>query len=334
MAHRIAINGFGRIGRLVFRAIYNDPDFDVLCINDVADPESLAYLLKYDSVHGQFPEEVAADGNFILIGKKRIQVFMEHDASNLPLKELSIDIAIEATGLFTKVEDANRLRAAGAQLVIITAPSSNAQMFCMGVNHTLYNPEEHKVVSNASCTTNCLAPMAKVLHDNFGIVEGLMTTIHAITATQKTTDSPSGKDKRGGRAAATNIIPASTGAAKAVGQVLPELKGKLTGTAFRVPVLNGSVVDLTVRLEKRTSYAEICRAMKEASEGHLTGILDYTEDPIVSSDIIGNAHSCIFDSSAGLELNSHFYKLIGWYDNEWGYSSRVVDLVRYIANAK
>lgn len=314
MAIRVAINGFGRIGRLALRAIlenHNDK-VEVLAINDICDTGALAYLLKYDSVHKKFPLEVyTSDEDILSVGKKKIQVFKERDPANLPWRELEVDYVIESTGLFTSKEAANKHLLAGARRVIITAPSPDAPMFVMGVNEMFYDPSRDYIVSNASCTTNCLAPIVKVLLNNgMNIVEGLMTTIHAITATQKTVDGPSGKDWRGGRGASFNIIPSSTGAAKAVGKVIPEVQGKLTGMAFRVPVADVSVVDLTVKLEQETTYDAICRAMKEASNGAMKGILGYTEDEVVSSDFITDSRSSIFDKNAGIALNDKFFKLV------------------------
>jgi glyceraldehyde 3-phosphate dehydrogenase len=336
MAIRVAINGFGRIGRLAFRAIsqYHSDKIDVLAINDICETEALAYLLKYDSVHKKFPLEVdASDEGTLCVSKKKIQVFKEKDPAKLPWRELEVDYVIESTGLFTSKEAARKHLLAGAKRVIITAPSGDAPMFVMGVNEIFYNPSSDYIVSNASCTTNCLAPVVKVLLNNgMNIVEGLMTTIHAVTATQKTVDSPSGRDWRGGRGASFNIIPSSTGAAKAVGKVIPQVQGKLTGMAFRVPVPDVSVVDLTVKLEEDTTYDAICRAMKEASEGPMKGILGYTEEEVVSSDFITDSRSSIFDKNAGIALNDKFFKLVSWYDNEWGYSNRVVDLLLYMAS--
>ncbi|MBM3202211.1 MAG: type I glyceraldehyde-3-phosphate dehydrogenase [Chlamydiae bacterium] len=334
MAIRVAINGFGRIGRLALRAIaqHHSDKIDILAVNDICEANLLAYLLKYDSVHRHFPLDVRVEGSLLIVDNKKIQVFKEKDPAKLPWRELEIDYVIEATGLFTSKEAANKHIEAGARKVLITAPSTDAPMFVMGVNEKFYDPSRDHIVSNASCTTNCLAPVVKVLlSNNMQIAEGLMTTIHAVTATQKTVDGPSGKDWRGGRGAGFNIIPSSTGAAKAVGKVIPEVQGKLTGMAFRVPVADVSVVDLTVRLEKPTTYEAICDAMKEASNGSMKGILAYTEDEVVSSDFISDSHSCIFDRHAGIALNSQFFKLVSWYDNEWGYSNRVVDLLLFMA---
>lgn len=335
MAIRLAINGFGRIGRLVLRSIlqFHSEDIDVLAINDVCDAKTLAYLFKYDSVHGIFPEEVSSDEDHLFIGGRTIQVLAERDPSHLPWRELEIDFVIESTGLFTTVQKANKHLQAGARKVIISAPSADAPMYVMGVNEDRYDPANESIVSNASCTTNCLAPLVKVLlNNNFYIVDGLMTTVHSMTATQKAVDGPSPKDLRGGRGASFNIIPSSTGAAKAVGKVIPEVNGKLTGMAFRVPTPNVSVVDLTVRLEKPTTYDAICQAMKEASEGPMKGILGYTEEDVVSSDFIGDPRSSIFDKGAGIALNETFFKLVSWYDNEWGYSNRVIELLKHISS--
>jgi glyceraldehyde 3-phosphate dehydrogenase len=328
---KIGINGFGRIGRLAFRAAVGRKDVEVVGINDLVDPEYMAYMLKYDSVHGRFEGTVEVkDGNLIVNGKK-IRVTAEKDPSNLKWNEVGADIVIESTGLFLTKADAQKHITAGAKKVVMSAPAKDdTPTFVMGVNHKKLT-KDHTIVSNASCTTNCLAPIAKVLNDKFGIVEGLMTTVHAVTATQKTVDGPSAKDWRGGRAAYDNIIPSSTGAAKAVALVLPELKGKLTGMSFRVPVSDVSVVDLTVRLDKPASAEAIKAAMKEASEGELKGILGYTEDEVVSQDFRGDARTSIFDAKAGISLNDHFAKVVSWYDNEWGYSNKLVDLVQELA---
>lgn len=331
MKLKVAINGFGRIGRLVFRALMDDPNVEIALINDLADPKSLAYLLKYDTIHGVIHKDIRANDDFIFIDDHRIQVFNKKDPKEIPYTEIPVDFVIEATGIFKTLEGANRHRAGGAKRVIITAPS-DAKMFVMGVNHTEYNPEEHMVISCASCTTNCLAPLAHVLHNKFGIIEGLMTTVHAVTATQKTADAVSGKDFRGGRGIINNIIPSSTGAAKAVGKVIPELDGKMTGMAFRVPVDDVSVVDLTVRLEKSTSLQEISKELTKASHDYLKGILGVTDDPVVSSDFKGCILSSIYDEKASIQLNENFYKLVSWYDNEWGYANRVCDMMRYIAS--
>ncbi|MBU2903201.1 type I glyceraldehyde-3-phosphate dehydrogenase [Arenibacter algicola] len=326
---KIGINGFGRIGRLVFRATVERDNVDVVAINDLLDVEHLAYLLEYDSVHGKFNGTVEVkDGNLVVNGKT-VRITAERDPKNLKWDEVGADIVAECTGIFTTLETAQYHIDGGAKKVVISAPSSNAPMFVMGVNHKEVKASD-KIVSNASCTTNCLAPMAKVLNDSFGIEEALMTTVHATTATQMTVDGPSKKDWRGGRSALLNIIPASTGAAKAVTKVIPSLLGKLTGMAFRVPTADVSVVDLTVRLQKETSYEEIKKAFKKASEGELKGILGYTEEAVVSQDFIGDARTSIFDAGAGIELNSKFFKVVSWYDNESGYSNKLVDLAQYI----
>ncbi len=331
MAVKVGINGFGRIGRLVFRAAVSNPNIEILGINDpFIDPEYMVYMLTYDTVHGRFKGTAEAkDGNLIVNGKK-IAVYACMNPDEIPWKECGAEYIVESTGVFTTTDKASAHLKGGAKKVVISAPSSDAPMFVMGVNQNAYKPDM-KVVSNASCTTNCLAPLAKVINDKFGIIEGLMTTVHATTATQKTVDGPSKKDWRGGRGAAFNIIPSSTGAAKAVGKVIPELNGKLTGMAFRVPTADVSVVDLTVRLEKATTYDEIKAAMKAAADGELKGIVGYTEDKVVSSDFIGDARTSIFDADAGIMLNPNFVKLVSWYDNEWGYSCKVVDLISHMA---
>ncbi|PCJ57777.1 MAG: type I glyceraldehyde-3-phosphate dehydrogenase [Planctomycetota bacterium] len=329
MTKKIGINGFGRIGRLVFRAASERDDFEIVGINDLIDVEYMAYMLKYDSTQGKFNGDVSVDGSSLVVNGKKIRITSERNPADLKWNDIGADYVVESTGLFTSKEKANAHIAAGAKKVIISAPSGDAPMFVMGVNHESYTSDMN-VVSNASCTTNCLAPIAKVLNDEFGIVEALMTTVHATTATQKTVDSPSMKDWRGGRGAGQNIIPSSTGAAKAVGKVIPSLNGKLTGMAFRVPTPDVSVVDLTVKVEKSTSYDEIKAAMKKASEGSLKGILGYTEDMVVSNDFIGDSRTSIFDANAGIGLNDTFFKVVSWYDNEWGYSSKVVDLITYI----
>ncbi|NEN88451.1 MAG: type I glyceraldehyde-3-phosphate dehydrogenase [Okeania sp. SIO3H1] len=335
MALKVAINGFGRIGRLVFRAGLNHPDLiEFVGINDLVPPPNLAYLLKYDSTHGRFPGDVSASDDGMTINGKFIPCVSVRNPAELPWKEKGADYVVESTGLFTTFDGASNHLAAGAKRVIISAPTKDpdrVKTLLMGVNHDQFEPTEDTIVSNASCTTNCLAPIAKVIDDNFGLAEGLMTTVHAMTATQPTVDGPSKKDFRGGRGAAQNIIPASTGAAKAVTLVLPQLKGKLTGMAFRVPTPDVSVVDLTFKSEKSTSYKEICAAMKAAAEGPMKGILGYTEDPVVSTDFTSDPHSSIFDAGAGIELNSNFFKVVSWYDNEWGYSCRVVDLMLSMA---
>lgn len=333
MVCNIAINGFGRIGRLVFRNAILRNDINVLAINDLVPPDNLAYLLKYDSTHGRFPAEITFDENSISVNGKKIKVFSERDPAKLPWKELGADYVIESTGFFNTLDDCKKHLVAGAKRVIITAPAKgDVPTFVMGVNQEKYDPKKDFVVSNASCTTNCLAPITKVLLDNFGIQEGLMTTIHAMTSSQPTVDGPSKKDWRGGRSASQNIIPASTGAAKAVALCLPEVKGKLTGMALRIPVIDVSVVDLTVRLEKSTTVDAICEAMRQASLGPMKGILAYCDEQVVSTDFIGDTHSSIFDKLACIGLNDKFFKLIAWYDNEMGYSCRVVDLVTYIAS--
>ena len=327
---RVAINGFGRIGRLVFRAGLNNPQIEFVCINDLVPPEAIAYLLKYDSTHGRFNGTVEAQDNGIVVNGKHIPCVSVRNPEELPWGDYAVDYVVECTGLFTTYEGAAKHLTAGAKRVVISAPTKDpdrVKTLLMGVNHQSYDPSQDAIVSNASCTTNCLAPIAKVIDDNFGLAEGLMTTIHAMTATQPTVDGFSKKDLRSGRSAAQNIIPASTGAAKAVTLVLPELAGKLTGMAMRVPTPDVSVVDLTFRTEKATSYAEICRAMAEASAGEMNGVLGYTDDPVVSTDFTGDTHSSIFDAGAGMELNSNFFKVVAWYDNEWGYSNRAIDLI-------
>ncbi|MBP9853944.1 MAG: type I glyceraldehyde-3-phosphate dehydrogenase [Candidatus Omnitrophica bacterium] len=330
---KIGINGFGRIGRLVFRAAVGRKDVEVVGINDLVEPEYLAYMLKYDSTHGQFEGDIKVEGNNLIVNGKKTRITAEKDPANLKWNEIGADYIVESTGLFTTIDKAQGHLKAGAKKVIISAPSADAPMFVMGVNQKSYK-NDMNVISNASCTTNCLAPIAKVLNDKWGIVEGLMTTVHATTATQKTVDGPSMKDWRGGRGAGQNVIPSSTGAAKAVGKVIPELNGKLTGMAFRVPTPNVSVVDLTCRLAKPAKYDEIKKAMKDASEGELKGILGYTEDAVVSTDFLGDARTSIFDADAGIALNDNFVKVVAWYDNEWGYSNKTVDLIQYIATVK
>ncbi len=327
---KIGINGFGRIGRLVFRAAVKNADVEVVGINDLIDVDYMVYMLKYDSVHGQFDGTVEAKDGQLVVNGNVIRVTAERDPANLKWNEVGAEYVVESTGLFLTKETAEKHIAAGAKRVVMSAPSKDdTPMFVMGVNHKSYKGET--IVSNASCTTNCLAPLAKVINDNFGIVEGLMTTVHATTATQKTVDGPSAKDWRGGRAAGGNIIPSSTGAAKAVGVVIPELKGKLTGMAFRVPTLDVSVVDLTCRLEKPATYAEICACIKAAADGEMNGVLGYTEDAVVSADFIGEARTSVFDAEAGISLNENFVKLVSWYDNEWGYSNKVVELICHMA---
>ncbi len=330
MTIRIGINGFGRIGRLVMRAAETRDDIEVVAINDLLDTDYIAYLLKYDSTHGLFDGEIKVDNDQLIVNGKKVRITSEKDPADLKWSEVDVDVVVESTGLFLTKETAAKHLEAGAKKVVMSAPSKDdTPMFVMGVNHDSYSGET--IVSNASCTTNCLAPLAKVLNDKFGIKDGLMTTVHATTATQKTVDGPSMKDWRGGRGAGQNIIPSSTGAAKAVGKVIPALNGKLTGMAFRVPTPNVSVVDLTVNLEKPTSYDDICAAMKAASEGELKGIMAYTEDAVVSNDFIGNANTSIFDATAGIALTDTFVKLVSWYDNEWGYSNKVLDLVAHIS---
>ncbi len=332
MTLKIAINGFGRIGRLVLRCLLNDQDIEVVAVNDLVPADNLAYLFKHDTVHGRFKGSVSSQDDTLIVNGKRIIVCSKKDPAELPWKELDVDYVVESTGLFTTEEGAKKHLEAGAKRVIITAPAKgDIKTLVMGVNEKAYDQNKDFIISNASCTTNCLAPVCKVLLDNFGIEEGLMTTVHALTATQPTVDGPSKKDFRGGRGASGNIIPASTGAAKAVTLCLPELKGKLTGMAFRIPVQDVSCVDLTVRLSKETSYEEIYEAMKRASEGSMKGILAVTDEEVVSSDFIGDTHSAIFDKGAGIALNKTFYKLIAWYDNEMGYAARVGDLVKYMA---
>ena len=330
MTIRVGINGFGRIGRLVMRAAASREDIEVVAINDLLEPDYIAYLLKYDSTHGIFKADISIDNGHLIVDGKKIRVTAERDPAQLNWSEIDVDVVVESTGLFLTEETASKHLEAGAKKVVMSAPSKDATpMFVMGVNHDSYAGQA--IVSNASCTTNCLAPVAKVLNDNFDIVDGLMTTVHATTATQKTVDGPSNKDWRGGRGAGQNIIPSSTGAAKAVGKVIPELNGKLTGMAFRVPTPNVSVVDLTVNLAKPTSYDDICAAMKAAAEGPLSGILAYTEDAVVSTDFVGDAHTSIFDATAGIALTDTFVKVVSWYDNEWGYSNKVLDLVEHIS---
>ena len=329
---KIGINGFGRIGRMVFRAAVENfsNDIQVVGINDLLEPEYLAYMLKYDSVHGQFKGEVAVEDGALVVNGNKIRLTAEMDPANLKWDEVGAEVVVESTGLFLEDEKARKHITAGAKKVIMSAPSKDATpMFVYGVNHETYAGQD--IISNASCTTNCLAPIAKVLNDKFGIVKGLMTTVHAATATQKTVDGPSRKDWRGGRGILENIIPSSTGAAKAVGKVLPVLNGKLTGMAFRVPTSDVSVVDLTVVLEKEATMAEICAAMKEAANGELKGILGYTEDAVVSTDFRGCANTSIFDAKAGISLDANFAKVVSWYDNEWGYSNKVLEMARVIA---
>ncbi|QUT13509.1 glyceraldehyde-3-phosphate dehydrogenase [Rahnella inusitata] len=331
MTIKVGINGFGRIGRIVFRAAQERSDIEIVAINDLLDAEYMAYMLKYDSTHGRFNGTVEVKDGHLVVNGKTIRVTAERDPANLKWNEVNVDVVAEATGLFLDDATARKHITAGAKKVVLTGPSKDdTPMFVMGVNHKEYAGQE--IVSNASCTTNCLAPLAKVINDNFGIVEALMTTVHATTATQKTVDGPSHKDWRGGRGASQNIIPSSTGAAKAVGKVIPALNGKLTGMAFRVPTPNVSVVDLTARLEKPASYKEICAAIKAASEeGDLKGVLGYTEEDVVSTDFNGEKLTSVFDAKAGIALNDHFVKLVSWYDNETGYSNKVLDLISHIS---
>ena len=329
MAINIGINGFGRIGRLVFRSAINNDDFNIISINDLLDINHLAYLLKYDSVHGTFDGSVEVSDGKLIVNGKTIKITAERDPNNIDWSGMNVDIVEECTGIFTSLENASYHLNSGAKKVVISAPSPDAPMFVMGVNHKEAKSTD-LIVSNASCTTNCLAPIAKVLNDNFGIQEGLMTTVHAATATQFTVDGPSKKDFRGGRSSLLNIIPSSTGAAKAVTKVIPSLDGKLTGMAFRVPTANVSVVDLTVKVNKETSYKEIKKVMKSASENDLKGILGYCDDLVVSQDFIGDKRTSIFDANAGMELNSKFFKIISWYDNECGYSNKLLDLSKHI----
>ena len=332
MAINIGINGFGRIGSLAFRAGIERDDINFVGINDpFMTPDYMAYMLRYDTIHGRFSGTIETTEDSIIVNGKTVKVFACMNPADIPWAEVGADYIIESTGAFTTTEKAKAHLAAGAKKVVISAPSADAPMFVMGVNNDKYDPSMD-IISNASCTTNCLAPIAKVLNDKWGIVDGLMTTVHSTTATQKTVDGSSKKDWRGGRAASGNIIPSSTGAAKAVGKVIPELNGKLTGMAFRVPTLDVSVVDLTVNLAKPAAYSEICQAMKEASENELNGILGYTEDDVVSSDFIHDPRTSIFDAKAGIALTDKFIKVVSWYDNEWGYSNKVLDLITYIAS--
>ncbi|RCK64366.1 Glyceraldehyde-3-phosphate dehydrogenase [Candida viswanathii] len=330
-AIKVGINGFGRIGRLVLRIALTRKDIEVVAVNDpFIGAEYAAYMFKYDSTHRTFKGDVKAEGDSLIIDGHKIHVFQERDPVNIPWAKNGVEYVIDSTGVFTKIEGAQKHIDAGAKKVIITAPSADAPMFVVGVNEDKYTPDL-KIISNASCTTNCLAPLAKVINDTFGIADGLMTTVHSITATQKTVDGPSHKDWRGGRTASGNIIPSSTGAAKAVGKVIPELNGKLTGMSLRVPTTDVSVVDLTVNLKKPATYEEICDAIKKASEGPLKGVLGYTEDAVVSSDFLTTNLSSVFDAKAGILLTPTFVKLISWYDNEYGYSTRVVDLLEHVA---
>ena len=328
---KIGINGFGRIGRLAFRIATQRENVQVVGINDLLDVDYLAYMLKYDSVHGQFDGDIEVKNGKLIVNGKEVRISAERNPEDLKWDEIGADYVIESTGLFTTKEKAAMHLTAGAKKVVISAPSADAPMYVMGVNHKELTAEEN-IFSNASCTTNCLAPIAKVLHDNFGITDGLMTTIHATTATQKTVDGPSMKDWRGGRAALHNIIPSSTGAAKAVGKVIPSLNGKLTGMSFRVPTMDVSVVDLTVNLAKSVTYDDICKAMKDASEGELKGVLGYTDELVVSQDFVGETRTSVFDAKAGIALTDKFVKVVSWYDNEYGYSSKIVDLIQYSAS--
>ncbi|AEY02239.1 glyceraldehyde 3-phosphate dehydrogenase A [Oceanimonas sp. GK1] len=330
MTIKLGINGFGRIGRLVFRLACERDDIEVVAINDLLDVDYMAYMLKFDSTHGRFQGDVRVEGGQLVVNGKPVRVTAERDPANLKWNEVGVDVVAEGTGVFLTDDTARKHIQAGAKKVVMTGPSKDATpMFVMGVNHQDYAGQD--IISNASCTTNCLAPLAKVVHDHFGIAEGLMTTVHATTATQNTVDGPSAKDWRGGRGAGQNIIPSSTGAAKAVGKVIPALKGKLTGMAFRVPTPDVSVVDLTVRLEKAASYEEICAVIKAASENEMKGILGYTEDAVVSTDFLGEPNAAVFDARAGLALNDNFVKLVAWYDNEMGYSYKVLDLIAHIS---
>jgi glyceraldehyde 3-phosphate dehydrogenase len=331
MAIKVGINGFGRIGRMVFRAAARDfADIEIVGINDLLEPEYLAYMLKYDSVHGRFKGDIAVDGHTLVVNGRRIRLTAVKDPAELKWGDVGADVVIESTGLFLDAVTAQKHLAAGAKKVIMSAPSKDeTPMFVFGVNHTRYAGEA--IISNASCTTNCLAPVAKVLHDNWGIKRGLMTTVHAATATQKTVDGPSNKDWRGGRGILENIIPSSTGAAKAVGKVIPELNKKLTGMAFRVPTSDVSVVDLTVELSKPAKYAEICAAMKAASQGPMKGVLGYTDEKVVATDFRGESCTSVFDSEAGLALDDTFVKIVSWYDNEWGYSCKVLEMARVVS---
>ncbi|MDD6203810.1 MAG: type I glyceraldehyde-3-phosphate dehydrogenase [Firmicutes bacterium] len=329
---KIGINGFGRIGRLVFRVAAADPSVQVVAVNDpFIDLDYMVYMLTYDSVHGRFNGTVETKDGKLIVNGETVTVYNCMNPSEIPWGEAGADYVVESTGVFTTMEKASAHFAGGAKKVVISAPSADAPMFVMGVNNDKYTTDMN-IVSNASCTTNCLAPLAKVINDNFGIVEGLMTTVHSATNTQKTVDAPSKKDWRGGRAVGTNIIPSSTGAAKAVGKVIPSLNGKLTGMAFRVPTIDVSVVDLTVRLEKTATYEDICNAVKKASENEMKGILGYTEDMVVSTDFTGDPRTSIFDAKAGIALNGNFVKLVSWYDNEWGYSNKVVMLIKHMAS--
>ena len=331
MSVKIGINGFGRIGNLAFQAALKNSEVEVVAINDpFIAADYMAYMVKYDSAHGRFDGEVKSEEGKLIVNGKSINVYNEMDPNNIPWAKEGVEYVLECSGVFTTMEKAQAHLNAGAKKVVISAPSKDAPMFVMGVNNETYDPSMN-IVSNASCTTNCLAPLAKVINDNFGIKEGLMTTVHSTTATQKTVDGASKKDWRGGRAASANIIPSSTGAAKAVGKVIPSLNGKLTGMAFRVPTVDVSVVDLTCNLERPTTYEEICAAVKRASENELKGIVEYTDEPVVSSDFLSDMHTSIFDATAGIMLTDTFVKLVAWYDNEWGYSNKLVDLACYMS---
>ena len=331
MSVKVGINGFGRIGKLAFQAALGKEEVEVVAVNDpFVAADYMAYMVKYDTMHGRFNGTIESKENVLVVNGKEIKVYNEMDPHNVPWGELGVEYVFECSGVFTTMEKAQAHLDAGAKKVVISAPSKDAPMFVMGVNNETYDPSMN-IVSNASCTTNCLAPLAKVINDNFGIKEGLMTTVHSTTATQKTVDGASKKDWRGGRAASGNIIPSSTGAAKAVGKVIPSLNGKLTGMSFRVPTLDVSVVDLTCNLEKPATYEEICAAVKKASENELKGILEYTDEPVVSSDFLGDPHTSIFDAAAGIQLTDTFVKLVAWYDNEWGYSHKLVDLACYMS---
>lgn len=334
MPIRVGVNGFGRIGRLVYRIALDFPDVQIVAVNDVVPADNLAYLLRYDTMHGRLAHAVEVRGDSFTVAGRTTRALSEKDPARLPWKNLGVDYVLESTGLFTDEENATKHLTGGAKRVIISAPTKSTETvptLCMGVNEHMFDPARHRVVSNASCTTNCLAPIAKVIHEAFGLEEGLMTTVHAVTASQPTQDGPSRKDWRGGRNAYMNVIPSSTGAAKAVTLCIPALKGRLTGMAFRIPVANVSAVDLTFRTARETTLAQIHQAMKAAAEGPLRGILAYTEDEVVSSDFIGDRHSAIYDAGAGIELNARFFKVVAWYDNEAGYAARCIDLIRYMA---
>ena len=329
---KVGINGFGRIGREVFRVAFNNPEVEIVAVNDPGDITALAHLLKYDSIHGTFNHEVSIEGNYIIVDDRKIEVFACLDPAQIPWGEAGAEIVVESTGRFTEAAKAGAHLHDTVKKVIISAPAKGEDItIVMGVNEEKYDPAKHNIISNASCTTNCLAPIAKVLNDKFGIVEGLMTTVHSVTPTQKLLDGASLKDWRGGRAATGNIIPSSTGAAKAVGKVIPELNGKLTGMSMRVPTLDVSVVDLTVKLAKPATYEDICKAMKDASEGELKGVLGYTDEEVVSSDFLGDSRTSIFDKKAGIALTDTFVKVVSWYDNECGYSNKMVELIRHMS---